>query len=899
METANAVPGVRGLSARLNMVSAIILFTFVLAAASNAAAENDGHPLFTPIAGSFVQQQEVMELDEQQLVIGKVQQDGTVKTEKLEGKVTKIDYRDPDNRSSLDRFRTYEQALKKTGFTIVYSCSKEACGPEIQIETIGFYPPERYLAAFKKRTEGNVWIGVFVAAGPWTKVRIVEEPSMAPEMDKVSGVVVAPPPVFKPQQLPNKKVKLGEGVYFELGDYIAATSFRNHPTTKHFFDTGFRTNFLTKDAQYTEEVVETEDRVVVTRTLVLNMKDPCAPGSETGGFSLCFKPKSNLPVYQKANNYSDRVRADQSRMLSDLKGSFDVKTHNYLIGVRAKIEKQLKANPNDPEAFKVKNYISMSDSQLLDQLLNKADSARTKKIIHTSVVPYIAYEFRKVPSVDVFDLSRPLPRTNQFLFKSTNSQSVTANLPDILNAARFPARPSMTSFSPERGKNKETITIRGTNLDSVTSVMFVDGQDEIPLAVESRGTDQIVAEVYGWAGSKKVRLGWAGGTIESSQDFLLYFDPLTGLPPARGNGPNGQYVFENATTINAKYLTGFTFSKTFGDHYHVQFADETAFTDSYFANFSWGLSAGFGLRWPFEVTATSAITKVYGQGNPGSPLAYPATQPSQLCSGIDIEGEAANRNAHLCAQAAEVKVRAKGPGEISDSHFNAAFYRATGLPEDKIFDGKEFVFELGMTCRFYASIPGPNIGAFYCPSDMTFEPFKENSQFSPQLGSTRKDFINFEIEGRPLGLALELGIGYVGFNPGVALGGRDGAFTLDVNGYRSRPDQDTIAFNAFDTDKKINVTEETATVRGINGGNWGVDFSNPAYKVTATLTPTMSVVVGVGIGPFGWDHRFGPFSVDALSVDIGTGQFERHEGTKGSYEMRTIGIRPIKPPEPL
>jgi hypothetical protein len=75
------------------------------------------------------------------LIIGKVQQDGTVKTEKIEGKVTRIDYRDPDNRSSLERMRNYELALKKAGFEIIFSCNTEECGPEIQIETIGYYPP--------------------------------------------------------------------------------------------------------------------------------------------------------------------------------------------------------------------------------------------------------------------------------------------------------------------------------------------------------------------------------------------------------------------------------------------------------------------------------------------------------------------------------------------------------------------------------------------------------------------------------------------------------------------------------------------------------------------------------------------------------------------------------------
>ncbi|MFA4864696.1 MAG: hypothetical protein WC605_13120, partial [Bacteroidales bacterium] len=158
-------------SVHLKIIAAIFIVVTVITATPDTIAQNDGHPLIAPFEGSYIESQEAKEFDEQQLVIGKVQQDGTVKTEKIEGKVTRIDYRDPDNRSSLERMRNYEQALMKGGFEIIYNCSNEECGPEIQIETIGYYPPERYLTAFLKRDEGNVWIGVFVAAGPWTKIR--------------------------------------------------------------------------------------------------------------------------------------------------------------------------------------------------------------------------------------------------------------------------------------------------------------------------------------------------------------------------------------------------------------------------------------------------------------------------------------------------------------------------------------------------------------------------------------------------------------------------------------------------------------------------------------------------------------------------------------------------------
>lgn len=194
------------------IIAEIFLLAFVTIAAPLAIAQNNGHPLITAFEGSVIESQEVKEFDEQQLVIGKVQGDGSVKTEKLEGKVTRIDYRDPDNRSSLERMRNYEQTFKKAGFEIKFSCDKEECGPEIQIETIGYYPPERYLTAFLKRKEGNVWIGVFVAAGPWTKIRVVEEKPMETGMVKVTA-----------DMLKTNILKDGHmavyGIYFDTGKY--------------------------------------------------------------------------------------------------------------------------------------------------------------------------------------------------------------------------------------------------------------------------------------------------------------------------------------------------------------------------------------------------------------------------------------------------------------------------------------------------------------------------------------------------------------------------------------------------------------------------------------------------------------------------------------------------------
>ncbi len=192
------------------IVAKIFFLAVVTSTTPFCFAQNEGHPLIKAFEGSYIESQEVKEFDEQLLVVGKVQEDGTVKTEKVEGKVTRIDYRDPDNRSSLERMRNYEEAFKKAGFEIKFSCSKEECGPEIQIETIGYYPPERYMTAFQKRKEGNVWMGVFVAEGPWTKIRVIEEKPME------TGLVKVTADILKANILKDGHMAV-YGIYFDTG----------------------------------------------------------------------------------------------------------------------------------------------------------------------------------------------------------------------------------------------------------------------------------------------------------------------------------------------------------------------------------------------------------------------------------------------------------------------------------------------------------------------------------------------------------------------------------------------------------------------------------------------------------------------------------------------------------
>lgn len=84
-------------------------------------------PLASRYPGSNIDNYKAHEFDEFNLPIGAVTQ-GAPKTQRLEGKITRIEYVNPKGRSSLEIYRNYESALKRAGFEQLFACSGDACG---------------------------------------------------------------------------------------------------------------------------------------------------------------------------------------------------------------------------------------------------------------------------------------------------------------------------------------------------------------------------------------------------------------------------------------------------------------------------------------------------------------------------------------------------------------------------------------------------------------------------------------------------------------------------------------------------------------------------------------------------------------------------------------------------
>jgi OmpA-OmpF porin, OOP family len=91
------------------------------------------HPLVTRYAGSWIDGSEVRDYDDYTLPLGPAVKNDSgqripSKKETLEGKITRILYRGPEGRSTLEVLRNYESALKLAGFETLFACGDKECG---------------------------------------------------------------------------------------------------------------------------------------------------------------------------------------------------------------------------------------------------------------------------------------------------------------------------------------------------------------------------------------------------------------------------------------------------------------------------------------------------------------------------------------------------------------------------------------------------------------------------------------------------------------------------------------------------------------------------------------------------------------------------------------------------
>jgi outer membrane protein OmpA-like peptidoglycan-associated protein len=145
-----------------------------LAYGQDIAGSRD-HPLVSRYAGSGIIGYDEREFDEYALLTSKATKYGGKEKNldacrTIEGKVTKITYRAPRERSTLEVFRNYENSLKEANFELLFNCAKEECGGRnfnhavVPYDLVfgDYYQDQRYLAAKLPRDEGDVYLSLYV-----------------------------------------------------------------------------------------------------------------------------------------------------------------------------------------------------------------------------------------------------------------------------------------------------------------------------------------------------------------------------------------------------------------------------------------------------------------------------------------------------------------------------------------------------------------------------------------------------------------------------------------------------------------------------------------------------------------------------------------------------------------
>ncbi len=165
-----------------SLLCVVLLATSVAFAQSEDKEGGKDHPLISRFPGSVIKHYDVKKFDGYILPLGKLDENKKLsKSQRLEGKITRIQYKAPEDRSTFEIYRNYELALKKAGFEILFAGTLEElgwrwtgqlyehindlrsdAGIEIQSEE-----DFRYLSAKLSSPEGDVYISFCVSLGFW------------------------------------------------------------------------------------------------------------------------------------------------------------------------------------------------------------------------------------------------------------------------------------------------------------------------------------------------------------------------------------------------------------------------------------------------------------------------------------------------------------------------------------------------------------------------------------------------------------------------------------------------------------------------------------------------------------------------------------------------------------
>lgn len=165
-------------------------------AAGDSVSGGGDHPLIAPYRGSVRKKRDVDAFNEYLRIVGRAGK--TAKTERLEGKLSRIKYDNPKGRSTFEIERNYRDALTARGFRVEYECVKRAvCGTtdkpswqSLNGINLGNAGDVRYFTGKLAYGQGDAYVSV--AVNPHvTYVHVLETARMDSDMVAVDADALA------------------------------------------------------------------------------------------------------------------------------------------------------------------------------------------------------------------------------------------------------------------------------------------------------------------------------------------------------------------------------------------------------------------------------------------------------------------------------------------------------------------------------------------------------------------------------------------------------------------------------------------------------------------------------------------------------------------------------------
>lgn len=627
------------------------------------------------------------------------------------------------------------------------------------------------------------------------------------------------------------------GAEIDLPRYLRETDLSNQPEIAAVLASP-RALGLVRAPDQRNEVFLLEDRLIVSRQVTVRVpRDACTAAPDSAArrqFQQGFCLRS-VPADQRTD-FSGQAGRGLPAGLNPDDALGAPPTADDLREEAQTLRAELRAmNPRDLYAFDitVADALRMDDEALMALELNGEE----REVTHVSVIP-LDENLRLPAALDVDRMRAPPTRLPDGLQLDRPVGSLVRVIPDLFRQHVL----SRTDLMPDR-------RIRG-------GARLPDAAFAPPTASETRAPGEGVFQAF-----------------TSPTQLILTRPPESSVlnrPP--GFEPNQAIV---TTSEDFYFLTGFTLSRSIEDRFKHTFNRRK----NYYIAFEYSIGFGLGLRFPFEVQASS--TERFSEVAPGR------WQSKDIALTLGARG-------------------VSGAERIAGVQ---SVYLASGLNPSLRFDDQEFVFRAWAGCQLQVRAPIVKTVRVNCPSiDVPRAgtcPDWACQRFTPPLVGGARELARFTLPASVTGLRINAWIAEAGLEPGVRLEARESTLSFDLVADGARFEREgglacVSPGRGSPTARNRLVAPDQCALRFFRAGHENgnrmnfrlaatdqqdssLTLSDPVYDFTLALVPFIDLYAAIDIWLARWDFRH-TFDIPGLTIKQDF-TFPRHEGTRRSVVL--------------